>query len=45
MKINDCAVRRWRRASSSALIALVAVGVTLTRVAGIAQGDPLVFPG
>jgi hypothetical protein len=45
MTTNDCAVRRWRRVSSSVLIALVAVGVSLTEVAGITQHDPLVFPG
>jgi hypothetical protein len=45
MKTNDCAVRRRRRVSSSVLIALVAVGVSLTEVAGITQDDPLVFPG
>ena len=45
MKTNDCAGRRRRPVSSSVLIALVAVGVSLTEVAGITQDDPLVFPG
>jgi hypothetical protein len=45
MKINDHAIRCWRHVSSFVLIALVAVDVSLTQVAGIAQGDPPVFPG
>jgi sugar lactone lactonase YvrE len=45
MKTNHCAVLRWRRVSSSVLIALVAVSVSLTQGAGITQGNPPVFPG
>jgi hypothetical protein len=44
MRTIDCAVRLARRVSSSVLIALVAVGVSLTEVAGITQGDPPVLP-
>ena len=45
MKTNVCAVRRWRRVSASVLIAFVALSVSLTHVAGIAQDDPPVFRG
>src|SRR5262245_10860618 len=44
MKTDECPARRRRCVSSSVLIALVAAGVSLTQVAGSAQGDPPVFP-
>lgn len=44
MKSNDQGVWSWQRLSSSALIALVALALSLAQIAGIAQGDPPVFP-
>jgi sugar lactone lactonase YvrE len=44
MKTSDCPVRLGPRVSLSVLIPSIALAVSLTQVAGIAQGDPPVFP-
>src|SRR5262245_52450045 len=45
MKTSDCPLRLDPRVSLSVVIASIALAVSLTQVAGIAQADPPVFPG
>jgi sugar lactone lactonase YvrE len=45
MKTSDCPVRLGPRVSLCVVVASIVLAVSLTQVAGIAQGNPPVFPG